>query len=118
MEIVLYTDDMEPITVIDIPVEYHKLALNGRFVIPLIEPMSAVWDPDAMPAYLPMKTVNVWAEQFTRQGRTHLFFFTHDEEFALALKAEMLAGQRKELMRAFQDGVNQTLGAILARMPR
>jgi len=118
MEIVLYTDDMEPITVINIPVEYHKLALNGRFVIPLFEQLSAARDRDEVPAYRPMKTVKIWAEQFHRKGRDHLFFFTQDEEFALALKAEMLAGQRKELSRAFQKGVDQTISAILARMSR
>lgn len=117
MEVVLYTDDMEPITVINIPVELHAHAEKHGLCIPYRPPMLALPKAEEIPRY-ERYTVRIWAERFTRNGMTHLFFFTSDEELALALKAEMLAGQRKEVHAAFERGMAEGACFIIKQLPK
>lgn len=107
---VLYTDDMEPVTVFDMPVE-----LAGRRWVDF-----AIWDASVLPGFIgpdepircePIKTVTVRAEKFVRNGVYHTFWFVdeRDLENALLMRADFLPGQQRTLREkvdgAFMAGV-------------
>lgn len=92
---VLYTRDLEPITVIDIPMRlWDMLARGDRVKLP-------VYDTDYLnlrePA--PCITVSLYAEKFRYRDAEALMLFTCDEEHALLLQADFLPGQRTEVRR-------------------
>lgn len=98
MNVVVYTEDMEPITVVDIPQwAWDRLARGERINLTVREPISLYWNKplDSIPE-LP-KMVSIWGEVFIRRGNRTLFVFTRDDENALALKSEFLPGQRSTL---------------------
>jgi hypothetical protein len=118
MRVVLYTNDMEPITVIDLSetaARYLKLYNHVR--LPVMEriPFTPFSGGDIPMSY---KTVDIYAELLRRNGVETLMLFTNDEENALLLKSTFLAGQQREVnnikdyefARGFLSALN-TLGA-------
>lgn len=116
MNIVLYADDMEPITVIRAPFSAKQIDLmGGRFRVAVYPPVTiaaspADWDECSI------LTVEIWIERFVRKGVTHLLFFTHDEEAVLLLRSEPLPGQRKEFQEDYQRGFAAGFIAALGRL--
>ena len=94
---VLYTDDLEPITVLELPtlVRDH-LERHGVVRLPIMEPPNYVGAP-GVPCAEPVRVVEVWAERFVRKGQSHLMLFTRNDENALLLRSAFLPGQRREL---------------------
>lgn len=106
MEVVLYTDDMEPITVIDLPRGLCDMLDGGRMVHVAVQtPVNVAASVPPVFADTPPKQVSIWAERFRRKGRDHVFLFTRDEEVALLLKASFLPGQRREVQEEFKRGL-------------
>lgn len=104
MDVVLYTEDLEPITIIDLPLWGLECAIKyGHFVIPV---PSCVEKYDITPAVCmeQHKTVTVWVERFERKSRRSYFVFTKDEENALQLKAAFLPGQHKGVQEEYHRG--------------
>ena len=116
MRVVLYTDDLEPITVLQMSEYAGKLLEErGRVSIPVIEPLRlSDIDDGAMPLF---RQVDIWAEAFVRKGVRHLFLFTRDEEAALLLRSDLLPGQHRMVQErereAFAKGFMQGLRAVL-----
>lgn len=121
MRVVLYADDMEPITVLQLS-EFEAQCLQKRreVVVPVllsprfwIRQMACTEEPVAANPQL----VHIWAESFVRKGQHHLFLFTRDETAAMMLRSELLPGQRhgvQELERqAYGRGFLRGLTAIL-----
>lgn len=111
---VLYTDDLEPITVLELPALAREiLEEQGRVTLHVPEPPA--WLPEGGPvsAYVPPRTVRIRAELLRRGARRHLMLFTEDDEAALLLRAAFLPGQRRELQSrerdAFAAGVLRAL---------
>lgn len=100
MRAVLYTHDMEPITVIDLQPWAWQFLHDQRSVrLAVQRPMAAHYDPDAenVPKLdMGMWIVNITAEVLVRGKHTSLMLFTHDEEAALLLKSELLPGQYRD----------------------
>jgi len=114
MNFVLYADDMEPITVLKLPYTVRTLKLLKMERVLFAVPMEVKYVRAAeVPEQEEMKTVEVWWELFIRHGREHYFFFTKDEENALLLTSELLAGQRKEHQREFKRGFVKGLVAAM-----
>lgn len=91
---VLYTEALEPITVVELPeAAYYYIERNGYVRIPVTEPL-VFHDPEPH-IYKPLRDVRIWAERFVRKGRMHHFLFTDDDENALLLRAAFLPGQRR-----------------------
>jgi hypothetical protein len=116
MQVVLYTDEMEAITVIDIPQWLLERVQDGQMIrLAVIEPpqVSAALAQE-IPTPSPMRCVEIWAEKFRRKGRETWLLFTRDEEAALILKSDMLPGQRKafqdEYRRGFVTAILRALG--------
>jgi hypothetical protein len=113
MRVVLYADDMEPITVIDLPA-FAEEFLSERGVVRIAVQPPISFTPQecqSMPPHMPI--VTIISERFIRRGQKHMMLFTNDEESALLLKCAFLPGQqaglqerdRKAFARGFLDAL-------------
>lgn len=97
---VLYTNDMEPITVVRIHESLWNRLWAGdhvRLVVPM--PINTSQQTD-FPLSERLKMVEIHGEVFIRRGHKHMFVFTNDDENALLLRSEFLPGQRKDVQHA------------------
>lgn len=93
---VLYTDDMEPITVLQLsPLARDLLIRRGHVALQVLEPASLTLAGPPMTEVRCRKLV-ISAEMFRRNDRKHLMLFTGDEETALLLRAAFLPGQQRQ----------------------
>lgn len=112
MRAVLYAEDMEPITVIELSElaqHYLKERLFVRVAVmlpPMLSVLAATQKPE-IDSHL--KIVNITAEILIRRGNEHMMLFTKDEESAMLLKCAFLPGQSRGLQErereAFAKGV-------------
>ncbi|BAP80962.1 hypothetical protein MT1_3787 [Pseudomonas sp. MT-1] len=117
MRAVLYAEDMEPITVINIePWAWQFLKEHRSVRLAVIPPASIMHDPYAeaiLPRDIGSWIVNITAEVLVRGKQETLMLFTRDEEAALLLRSELLPGQirdsREREKAAFARGF---LGAL------
>lgn len=124
MQIVLYTDDMEPITVLDLPFSLACMeavaARTNNIWLEVLMPLTALLHPMLPETTLRHKNVCIWWEKFSRQGRNHWFFFTRDEELAMLLRPSYLPGQREDIERMnrnfFAEGFALGLRSGLERL--
>lgn len=114
MNIVLYTDDMEAVTVIDVPRIFAKAEppFKNSFVVAVHEPFRGIASNEPLELRL-MRTVTIRIEWFQRKGQYHPFFFINNEEWALELRSSRLPGQHKEYHREFERGF---INGIMAAM--
>jgi len=107
MRTVIYDpEDMEPLTVVEIPAWFVNELEAGkrgdilRFAIS--EPPRFV--PQAQPVdFEPPKIAEVRFEPFLYRGKRQWMVFAVNPEICLLLKAEFLAGQQSELQRREKD---------------
>lgn len=116
MRAVLYADDMEPITVIELSAMTEGF-LNKYGMVQLavrVPPALSLWAEQQAPMVSDW-SVRIFSERFFRNGREHRMLFTHDEESALLLKCAFLPGQqtilqereRAAFARGFLDALNR-----------
>ena len=111
--VVLYADDFEPITVIDLS-EFAWDMLNrlGYVRVP-VESKPSVFSNPRPPMNDMLHIVTIKAEKLVRGKESTLLLFTNDEESALMLKAAFLPGQRSALQdiewNAFAYGFKMAL---------
>ena len=100
MRAVLYTHDMIPITVMDVPREWMKfLEERGCLWLAVRPSFGLVAPDDSITAKMfDIRKVCITIEPFIRRGQRHWMLFTQDEEAALLLKSTFLPGQHKEVM--------------------
>lgn len=118
MRSVLYTPDMEPITVIELkPWALDYLRTNRRVVLSVTPPLSLqkmVNLSDEELSKCVFHTVTIYPERFVFYGKETMLLFTRDEESALLLSSAFLPGQWKEVQayerdafaRGFMDALN------------
>lgn len=109
MRAVLYTFDLEPITVLELPADAVRyLRKGGAVSLAVMEPISFDFDFDPS-TRVTMRQVRIVAEPWRRREHETLVLFTADEESALLLKAAFLPGQHSAVhereKRAFAHGV-------------
>lgn len=94
--VVLYSNDFEPITVIElIQPAWDMLNRVGFVRLPIISPPSTLAQTGpSVPDNSPLRIVNIIAEKLYRNGCESLMLFTADEESALMLRAAFLPGQQ------------------------
>lgn len=100
MNVVLYTKDFEPITVLDLPTWLlEKLEKQGAIRVAVQEPLKVniAKEPWSEPWMVPeLKTVTIYCERLRwKDGTTKPVLVTPDEELALMCKPEWLPGQRQ-----------------------
>lgn len=94
--VVIYTNDMEPITVIELPSVARALLMSQGRVHLAVPVTPDSWESQNA-AMLNYPQVTLYVESMFRHGKVHKMVFTHDEESALLLKAAFLPGQQGEL---------------------
>lgn len=117
MRCVLYAHDMEPITVIDLPVWCIDHLKRFRCVRVAVEMEPQYTESDAgAPTQSYIKAVDIVGERLVRRNVETLMLFTSDEENALLLKAAFLPGQYHELYRVerqkFAEGFLEALKRV------
>jgi hypothetical protein len=98
MRTVIYTHDMEPITVVDIqPLALNLLSTKGKAMIEMPRPGGKI------------EPLTLTAETVERQGKLHMLVFTEQESLAMLLPCTFLSGQTKSLSdarnNAFTNGI-------------
>jgi hypothetical protein len=105
MYAVLYTHQLEPITVVTLSLPLWNLLTKGdRVVIPVIEAVNVRASPEDRGEKPLLRHVGIFAERLQYRDSETLMLFTADEENALLLKSEFLPGQRYELNKRVMDG--------------
>ena len=98
MHAVLYTHQLEPITVVDIPMFlWDRLAKGESIVLEVLEPFKVTPYSGGPIDFAPPRRVAIFGELIRRREHETLMLFTGDEENALLLRAEFLPGQRGEV---------------------
>lgn len=99
MRHVLYAEDFEPITILELtPLAVNYLMEQGRVRLAVDTPPQLVSRGGPFPVFMDAyRVVNIHAECIYRHGYEHMLLFTRDEESALLLKATFLPGQRSAL---------------------
>ena len=98
MNAVLYTHQLEPITVVNLPpFLWDKLWHNEQVVVPVLSALPFVLLGVKPPLDEPLRLVRIYGERLRRGDHEALMLFTTDEKDALLLRAEFLPGQRGEL---------------------
>lgn len=98
MKVVLYTYDLEPITIIDLPHELYVMLKNRRAInVPIIPLLNFHNTFKEEPIFEKVLYVTIYAEVLRRDYQESLLLYTDDEENALLLKASFLAGQTREI---------------------
>lgn len=121
MNIVLYTDDLEPITVIRLPYTRAQItALDLHHIkVAVLGPVQATDLPSPIPTkYDGPKIVGITVEKLFRKGVEHYMFTTSDEEAALMLNSEPLPGHRRMLQEEFQKGFGRGILSALDQIYR
>ena len=95
MRAVLYTHDMEPITVLELKRwAWEFLERTGIVRLHVAEPpLTTPWS--GPPANGLFRIVTIKAERLRRGNQEHLMLFTSDEESALLLESAFLPGQHR-----------------------
>jgi hypothetical protein len=100
MNVVLYTNDLEPITILDLPVWLlEQLEKQGAARIAVVPP-SFLSPPERPHEYDQgmFKTVTIYCEKLRwKDGTTKPILITRDEELALSLRPDWLPGQRASI---------------------
>lgn len=98
MHAVLYTQQMEPITVVDLPIWIWDRLWRGDMIqLEVREPFNFMAATEPLPVTYCPRRVAIFGERLRRREHEALMLFTSDEENALALQAEFLPGQRGTL---------------------
>lgn len=94
MNVVLYTKDFEPITVLDLPIWLlEQMERHGSVRIAALKPPT-LEDLAKPPDFSPPETVTIRCEKLRwRDGTLKPILITDDETLALSLRPEWLPGQ-------------------------
>lgn len=115
--VVLYTEDMEPITVLQLSEPARQALLDRAYVIlPITEPITDLIPRFDDPPTLHLRQVVIYAEKLLRNGKIHHILFTRDEESALLLKAAFLPGQHGALNEREAQGIAKGFLAALENL--
>lgn len=111
---VLYSDDLEPITIVDLPEwAWDRLSAGEYLVLPVPEPSRFAVHQNTPPLLEHPRVVQIYGEMFERRGVRSMMIFVNDEENALALRSSLLPGQRADAQRrertAYFAGVFSTM---------
>lgn len=104
MRVVIYANDFEPITVIELSnFAYDHMVKYGFVRLAVMKPVSFVRPTDNLVMDDQCWVVELIAERLIRGRHETLMIFTSDEEAALMLKSAFLPGQRASLQDRERD---------------
>lgn len=96
MNVVVYTEDFEPITVIDLPQWLlEQMERQGAVRVAVLQPAKFTKSTEPLDYEQP-QTVTIYCEKLRwKDGTTKPILITYDEELAMTLRPEWLPGQRQ-----------------------
>lgn len=96
MNVVLYTTDFEPITILDLPLWLlEQLERQGAVRVAVMRPVSWVTEEEPVQHDPSVETVTIFCEKLRWHGdQVKTVLVTPNEELALMLRPEWLPGQR------------------------
>ncbi|HUB92155.1 MAG TPA: hypothetical protein VMA74_20695 [Dyella sp.] len=116
MRHVIYTEDMQPITVFSLQTWAEKMLHDHQYLMLVVMPPIAPVCYKAADPELSIRTwtVRIRAKWLVKDGQRHMLLFTGDEETALLLESAFLPGQQRTLnderQQAFISGLFTALG--------
>lgn len=112
MRVVLYTKDMEPITIIEMPLWLlEQLERVGMVKVAVREPKEKLLMADPQDLH-PTETLNIYCEKLRwRDGSVKPIVVVDDDELALALKPEWLPGQ-VQAINWYEGIIRQLIGEL------
>ena len=120
MNIVLYTRDFEPITILDLPVWLiEQMEKQGRVRIAVQEPPTTQWMMEADPT-TPHQPKTVVLECYRLRwsdGSQKPIIVTQDDELALTLRPDWLPGQRASINN-YKQTINNLVYMLKKAMNR
>lgn len=113
MKSVLYTFDMEPITIIELPIDVHQFKYH-QYLVPVIEQPRCI-PPDEPITCDMFKTVTVYIERLRHGYKEYPMFFVHEQDLinAFHLRAVPLVGQLREWEHQYKRGFMMGLMAAI-----
>lgn len=99
MNVVLYTEDFEPITVLDLPLWLmEQMERQGSARVAVMRPIQLSDYRDTDDMLHPPNTVTIYCERLRwKDGTVKPVLVTSDETLAMALRPEWLPGQRQAI---------------------
>ena len=113
MKFILYSEDLEPITVID--TTSYSDPDHFRLPVPTSLGLPETGELRMETISLP-KIVEIWAEPFRRKGVEKRLYLTKDVELALRLDSALLEGQGEKVKDAYQRGFSEGFSAARTQM--
>ena len=116
MNVVLYTKDFEPITVLDLPLWLlEQMEKQGAIRVAVMRPPSIVPPSEPIDFKFP-ETVTIYCEKLRwKDGTTKPILITHDEELAMILKPDWLPGQR-QVVQGYQKALRSLTESLIRAM--
>lgn len=119
MNVVIYTEDFEPITVIDLPQWLlEQLERQGSVRVAVLRPVqfNQTTKEIAVGSVEGPDVVTIYCERLRwMDGTVKPILITYDEELALALRPEWLPGQRQSI-NGYQKAVRQLTDSLIKAM--
>lgn len=117
MNVVIYTSDFEPITIIDLPREVMDFVeKQGVVRLALQEPTSSMALDEDEVSDINIKIVNIRAGKLKWfDGTTKVVLLTNDDELALMLRPSWLPGQQASI-NAYKKNVRMLTNRLVQAM--
>lgn len=117
MNVVLYTHELEPITILDLPVWLlEQLEKTGAVRIAVVEPPGWMHEEVPVVANPTMRTVTIYCEKLRwHNNQTKTILVTPDEELALTLRPEWLPGQQATI-QSYKKAIRQLTEQLIKAM--
>ena len=120
MNVVLYTTNFEPITILDLPLWLlEQLEKQGAVRVAVQDPVkiNMAKEPWSEPWMVPnLKVVTIYCERLRwKDGSTKPVLVTPDEELALTLKPEWLPGQQ-QAVQSYKRAIRQLTEKLIQAM--
>jgi hypothetical protein len=119
MRVVLYTDDFEPITVLDLPLWLlEQLERQGQVRVAVLRPPQFAMNTGNIPvgSVEGPDVVTIYCEKLRwKDGTTKPILVTYDEELALALRPDWLPGQT-QAVQGYQAALRHLTNQLIKAM--
>lgn len=117
MNVVLYTNDFEPITVLDLPQWLlEQLERQGAVRVAVMRPVQFMGAKVAVGSVEGPQVVTIYCERLRwKDGTVKPILITDDEELALTLKPEWLPGQRQRV-QSYQQAIRGLTDSLVRAM--
>lgn len=117
MNIVLYTNDFEPITVLDLPQWLlEQLERQGAVRVAVMRPVQFENASVAVGSVEGPEVVTIYCERLRwKDGTVKPVLVTDDEELALTLRPEWLPGQRQRV-QSYQKAIRGLTDSLVRAM--